>query len=208
MKRGNMPENENIRSLLERARNGNSESFEAIYELTYGKNYRIVCELIKNEQDVQDVLQDTYIKIYQKLEQVQGMQFYSFMAWSGKVARNTALDFLRKKKRIPYEIMGLWEADWDVELALEDVRVENQPEHAIVQKELCQMVQKVLEKLPGKQRECAILFYFRQKSIREIAAHTGCSENTVKSRLHYARKKLQATLEDDFAEKIKKVKLF
>lgn len=203
-----MLENEDIKSLLEKARSGNSKSFEEIYELTYGKNRHIVCEIIKNEQDVQDVLQDTYLKIYQKLEQVQGMQLYSFMAWSGKVARNTALDFLRKKKRISYEIVGLWEADWDVELALEDVRVENQPEHALVQKELCGMVQKVLEKLPGKQRECAVLFYFRQKSIREIAAYTGCSENTVNSRLYYARKKLQAALEDDFAEKIKKVKLF
>lgn len=199
-----MLENENIKSLLEKAQDGNSKSFEEIYQLTYRKNHHIVCELIKNEQDVQDVLQETYLKIYQKLGQVQGMQLYSFMAWSGKVARNTALDFLRKKNRIPYEIVGLWEDDWDIDSALEDVRVENQPEHALVRKELCDLVQKMIKKLPKEQRECTILFYFGEKSIREIAVHTCCSENTVKSRLYYARKKIQTGLGEDFRIKMKK----
>lgn len=195
-----MPGNENIRSLLEKARNGNSHAFSQIYHLTYEKNYGIVNQILKNEQDTKDVLQDTYLKIYQKLEQVQEMNLYSFFAWSRKVALNTALDFLRKQKQNLCKTAASWDQENDIETEVLDLRVENQPELAMLQKEACDSVYSVLEGLPAEQRECAVLFYVQELSIREIADITCCSENTIKSRLYYARKKMQAKLGDFFPE--------
>lgn len=75
-------------------------------------------------------------------------------------------------------------------LEFEDESVWKQPELALDQKETARIVQELLDCLSEEQRICIILRYIRQMKISEIALECGCTENTIKSRLNYARKRL------------------
>lgn len=183
---------QDIGELLERAREGDNDAFQELYQMAYGQNLNVIWKIVKNDQDAQDILQDTWIKIYKKLDQIQGTTQASFVSWSGRIASNTALDFLRKKKPLLFSELEQ-EGDLDeVSFDIRDFKVENQPELAFDQKETSEIVKELLGKLPDDQRICIVMFYLQEMSISEIAESLGCSESTVKSRLNYARKKIQA----------------
>ena len=70
-----------------------------------------------------------------------------------------------------------------------DDRIENIPEIAIDQKETARLIDNILNSLSEEQRVPIALYYYEQMSIKEIAHLLNCSENTLKSRLAYGRKK-------------------
>ena len=91
-------QNNSIKQLVERALQNDHEAFSQLYYQTYDRNYYLVLKLVKSEQDTEDILQDTYIKILSKLSQYQYKGENSFASWTSAIASNTALDFLRKKR--------------------------------------------------------------------------------------------------------------
>lgn len=179
---------ENIKEAVLAAQKGDEEAFNRLYKETYERNYYIVVKMLKQEQDVMDVLQDTYVKVFQNLSSFQYTGDKSFASWTGKIASNTALDFLRRKKPVLFSDLNQEESI--SELEFEDKTVENQPELVLDQKETARIVQEMLECLSEEQRICLIYRYVRQMKISEIAEECGCSENTIKSRLNYAKKRL------------------
>lgn len=193
-----MSYSQDISELLRRAREGEHGAFQQIYELTYSKNYFLVYKMVKNEQDTLDILQDTYIKMYERLGQVQGLQLASFLSWSGKIATTTALDFMRRRKRIVFSEPGEIEEILPAYDGAGYGSVEGMPEKALEQKEISELVQRVLDTLPDEQRVSVIMYYLQEMSIREIADCAGCPESTVKSRLSYAKKKIRACMKKEF----------
>lgn len=181
-----------IGELLERARTGDHDAFEELYQLACGSNFNVIRKIVKNDQDAQDVLQDTWIKIYEKLNQIQGTTQASFVSWSGRIASNTALDFLRKRRPLLFSELEQDSEFNEMSFDIRDFKIENQPELAFDQKETVEIVNELLEQLPDDQRICIVMFYLQEMSILEIAETLGCPESTVKSRLNYARKKIQA----------------
>lgn len=181
---------EKVQKMVLAAQEGDREAFGWLYRETYDRNYYIVIKMVKNEQDAMDVLQDAYVKVFQKLSSFRYNGSKSFASWTSKVASNTALDFLRKKNPILFsEMQG--EDDGDIPAPdFEDESAENQPELALDRKETARIVQELLDCLSEEQRICVILRYVREMKVSEIAAECGCPENTVKSRLNYAKKRL------------------
>lgn len=181
---------EKVQKMVLAAQEGDREAFGWLYRETYDRNYYIVIKMVKHEQDAMDVLQDAYVKVFQKLASFRYNGSKSFASWTSKVASNTALDFLRKKNPILFsEMQG--EDDGDIPaFDFEDESVENQPELALDRKETARIVQELLDCLSEEQRICVILRYVREMKVSEIAAECGCPENTVKSRLNYAKKRL------------------
>lgn len=181
---------EKVQKMVLAAQKGDREAFGWLYRETYDRNYYIVIKMVKHEQDAMDVLQDAYVKVFQKLATFRYNGSKSFASWTSKVASNTALDFLRKKNPILFsEMQG--EDDGDIPaLDFEDESAENQPELALDRKETARIVQELLDCLSEEQRICVILRYVREMKVSEIAAECGCPENTVKSRLSYAKKRL------------------
>lgn len=177
-----------VKQLVERALKKDHEAFSQLYYQTYDKNYYLVLKLVKSEQDAEDILQDTYIKILEKLSQYQYKGESSFAAWTSTIASNTALDFLRKKRPILFsELAENEEFTFDAA----DESVEFQPEKQYDKKETSEIVSMLLSELAEEQRICILLFYLQDLSIKEIAEQCQCSENTVKSRLNYGRKKIR-----------------
>lgn len=181
---------EKVQEMVLAAQEGDMEAFSWLYQETYSRNYYIVIKMVKQEQDAMDILQDAYVKIFQKLSSFHYSGSKSFVSWTGKIVSNTALDFLRKKNPILFsELQGEDDGDISV-LEFEDESVGNQPELAFDRKETARIVQELLDCLSEEQRICVILRYVREMKVSEIAAECGCSENTVKSRLSYAKKRL------------------
>ena len=180
-----------IKQIIKKAKAGDKRAFENLYKETYDRNYYMVFKMLKNEQDVLDVLQETYIKIFTKLDQYTYTGENSFFAWTGKIATNTALDFLRKKNPVLFTEMEEVCEDKTVEFDIEDPSEAYRPDIVYDKKETADIVEEMLACLSEEQRICVLLFYLQEMSIKEVAEFCNCSENTIKSRLHYARKKIR-----------------
>ena len=181
---------EKIQEMIHAAKTGDTAAFNWLYANTYQRNYYIIIKIVKTEQDTQDVLQDTYVKIFQNLESYQYQGEQSFFSWAGRIASNTALNFLRKKNQLLFSDIQAEGNDDMMEIEFEDESIENRPDLAFEQKETSRIVQEMLECLSEEQRICIVLRYVQQMKISEIALQCGCSENTIKSRLNYAKKHL------------------
>lgn len=169
---------------------GDKKAFEQLYKSTYDRNYYIVFKMLNHEQDTLDVLQETYIKIFTKLDQFTYRGPDSFSSWSGKIAANMAVDFLRKKKPILFTEMEQNGEYGIPEFDIEDLSLRYRPEIAYDKKETADIVEKLLNSLSEEQRICTVLYYLQDMSIKEIAKICNCSENTIKSRLYYGRRKI------------------
>ena len=181
-------QNNSVKQLVERALNNDHEAFSKLYYQTYDRNYYLVLKLVKSEQDTEDILQDTYIKILEKLSQYQYKGESSFASWTSAIASNTALDFLRKKRPTLFSELS---EDEEFIFDTEDESVDFQPEQQYDQKETAEIVSMILSELSEEQRICILLFYLQNLSIKEISEQCQCSKNTVKSRLNYGRKKIR-----------------
>lgn len=181
-------QNKSVKQLVEQALQNDHEAFSQLYYQTYDRNYYLVLKLVKNEQDTEDILQDVYIKILKNLSKYQYKGESSFASWTSAIASNTALDFLRKKR--PTLFSELSEEEENL-FDTADESIEFQPEQRYDQKETSEIVSMILSELSEEQRICIILFYLQNLSIKEIAAQCHCSENTIKSRLNYGRRKIR-----------------
>lgn len=179
-----------IERTIKKAKAGESKAFEYLYKETYDRNYYIIYKMLKNEQDTLDVLQETYIKVFTKLEQFTYKGPDSFCAWTGRIAVNMALDFLRKKKPVLFTEIERNDEDGMTEFEIEDPSLQFRPEIVYDRKETADIVEEMLNCLSEEQRVCILMYYLQDMSIKEIAQICNCSENTIKSRLYYGRRKI------------------
>lgn len=169
--------------------NGNEEGFNYLYQSTYQKSYYIALKYMKQEDAALDVLQDSYVKAFKNLGQLQDAN--KFASWFAKIVASTALDALKKRKVILFSQMEDEVGDSGVESMIEDERIDRQPELFFDKTETSRLVQEMIDTLSDEQRMCIMMFYAEEMSVKEIAETLGISENTVKSRLNYGRKNIK-----------------
>ncbi|MBQ7063390.1 MAG: sigma-70 family RNA polymerase sigma factor [Firmicutes bacterium] len=175
--------------LVELARTGDQNAVSALYEQTYSQTYYTVKSMIKDEDAVFDILQDSYIKAFSHLDQFSGDQF---TAWIRRIASNTAKDWLRKQRPMLFSELEMSDdSDIPAEERFEDDRTENLPDQVIDQAETKRLIREIIEELPEDQRAAIGMFYYEEMSVRDIAKAMGATENAVKSRLMYGRKKIE-----------------
>lgn len=172
--------------LIEKAQKGDEAALSELYRRTYQSVYHTAKALISSEDTILDLVQDTYIKGFRHLHQLQDPN--KFRAWIKRIAHNLAVDFLRKTKPVIFSSLPEEESG-DVEF--EEDRTENLPDAVIDQQEATRLMKEILDSLSEAQRVAVIMFYYERMSLHEIAQTLQVSENTVKSRLLYARKKIE-----------------
>lgn len=170
---------------------GDQDALGALYEKTYSKVYYMVKSIIRDEDAVLDIIQDTYMKAFTHLDSFGGDM--KFLPWVRKIAANTARDWLKKKRPILFTELssGDEQDDTSVEELFPDERGENLPDQLIDRKETKRLLREILEELPEDQRAAIGMFYYEEMSVKEIAAAMDVSENAVKSRLMYGRRKIE-----------------
>ncbi len=177
--------------LIEKAASGDQDAITQLYELTYSSIYKTVKALIRDEDTVLDVVQDSYIKGFQSLEQLETPEL--FKAWMKRIAINKSKDYLKKKKPVLFSEMTSENED---EIDFQDEHLDHLPEEVIDQKETTRLMNEILDTLSEEQRMVIGMFYYEEMSVREIAETLGCSENTIKSRLNYGRKKVEIKVKE------------
>ncbi len=151
-----------------------------VYEQLAGKLYVICKRYLKNEEEAEEALADTFIIIFTKVEQLQNPDV--FEGWAKKIAVNQCLQTLRKKKEMLISI----DDETFVEKRLADENSEFTFEKDILT---------LLNYLPEGCRTIFNLFAIEGYPHREIAEMLSISEGTSKSQVNFARKKLQELLQ-------------
>ncbi|RKU26832.1 hypothetical protein C6499_12610, partial [Candidatus Poribacteria bacterium] len=134
----------------------------------------------------EEITQDIFLNVYKKLQTLKNPNL--FAGWLYVSATRRCLAWL-KKKRIPMESLDIMSPEELEELAYTQYRVEQQQE--IVNEQQREVVKRLLQKLPESERTVVTLHYLGDMTCEDISQFLGVSPNTVKSRLHRARKRLK-----------------
>ena len=177
--------------LIQRAKAEDQEAFYALYQNSYDAVYRTVKSMVKDEDAVLDIVQDSFVKGFESLSSLTEPD--NFIPWMKRIAVNKAKDYFKKKHDITFSQLADDEGN---EPDFEDERVENLPEAVVDRDETARLIEEILSTLSDEQRMAVGMYYYQDMSVSEIAENLGVSENTVKSRLNYGRKKIKASVEE------------
>ena len=144
--------------------------------------YRFVLRLVRDELVAEDLISEVFLDVWRQAGRFEGRSQVS--TWLLAIARFKALSALRRR---PDE-----ELDDETAEAIEDPS--DDPEVALDKKDKSAAIRKCLEKLSAEHREIIDLVYYHEKSVEEVAQIVGIPENTVKTRMFYARKRLAELL--------------
>ena len=176
-----------IKELVLSAKNGNKKAFDKLYKLTSNDVWFTCVSLLKDEENAKDIMQETYITAFLKLDTLNDEQ--KFCGWIISIAVNKCKNKLKGK--VEYQIddeVLITEAETD-ELML--------PEEYITKTEKRKVLLQIMEDtLSFNQYQTVLMFYFDEMSISEIAQGFEISEGTVKSRLNSSRAKMKTAIED------------
>ena len=167
---------------------GNSRGFDVIYNETSSYVYARARMIMKDEQDANDLVQDTYIQAYQNINSLQDPQ--NIFAWLGGIAYRQGMKIYRKRNDVLL--------DEDCEGFFEQIESEDiswSPELSTEQKAVGNIVAEIIDELPPLQKAALTAFYYDGMKIDEIAQMYDCSSNTIKSRLNYAKKFVREEVE-------------
>jgi RNA polymerase sigma-70 factor (family 1) len=178
-----MKQIENEVLLIRRFKNGDSKVFEILFEKHHRKLYSFLFRLMKSKEDAEEIVQDTFIKIWERrAEFEEGYPFESFLF---KIAKNSFLNATRKKinRRVVEDNL----------YTFSDI-LENSTEDYIIFKETREMIDLVINSLPPKRKEIFILSKIEGLSRKEIAEKMGVSIITVDGQLLKANRHLREKL--------------
>jgi RNA polymerase sigma-70 factor, ECF subfamily len=173
--------------LIEECRGGNLNNFRKLVELTSPLAFSVAFRMLGDEDQAKDVVQETMVTIWQKLEKIRSAEVYK--TWVYRIVINKCYDQLRKRKRNPEFVAD--EKTWKF---LSDSISEN-PSAEMENTETARIINLLSERLSPKQKAVFVLSDIEQMSHDEISAITGMSKSGVKSNLHYARKSISEMVE-------------
>lgn len=170
----------NTERLIAEIKKGNRLAMQQLYCLSVGRLTAVCQRYIANDEDVKDVLQDSYIKIFKALETFVPQNENSLNSWMTKIVANESLNFLRKQRRD-----GWLTTATDI---LPEVQEEDDEPHThgVSVEELHEM----LRQLPDGYRTVINLYVMEEYSHKEIAEMLGISEYTSASQLFHAKRAL------------------
>lgn len=176
---------------IQRLQAGYEDSFNEIYNLSCKYIYKIINDIVKEHHTTEDMLQETFIKIYKNIGSLQSPEAY--FVWAGRIATNLCISYIRKHSKEALQT-SIEDEEGNEEFAFDTIADDNEmfiPESVMENKEHQRMIGAVIDGLSVEQKLAVQCFYFEEMSVKEIAEAMGCSEGTIKSRLNYARKAIK-----------------
>ena len=173
--------------LVQKCQAGEIGAFQELVSRYHQKIYVVIVGLLRNREDALDVAQETFFRAYRKIKSFQGG--CCFYTWLYRIAVNIAIDSQRRQKRNPLDFRETMDGLFE-----EQNEVARDPFSDVHDRELREKLVSAINDLTPEHKAVIILRTVEGLSYKDIGEILGCSEGTVMSRLHYARKKLQQKL--------------
>jgi RNA polymerase sigma-70 factor (ECF subfamily) len=169
-------------ALIGRITSGDRLAMQVLFARHHVRVYRFVLRLVRDESVAEDLISEVFLDVWRQAGRFEGRS--AVPTWLLAIARFKALTALRRK---PDE-----ELDEEAAQAIEDQS--DDPEVSLAKKDKSAAIRKCLSGLSAEHREIIDLVYYHEKSVEEVAEIVGIPENTVKTRMFYARKRLAELL--------------
>lgn len=171
---------------------GDEQSLELLIKRYLKPIYSFVSRYVGNGQEAEDITQEVFVRVWRNLKKFD--QNKSFKTWIFSIAKNTAIDFFKKKKSIPFSEFENEKRENMITETLADPSP--LPQELLERADMAQMLNSAMEKLSPKYRMVLFLRYNDHFNFREIAESLGEPENTIRSRHRRALIMLKKILEE------------
>ena len=185
--------------VIRRCLSGEQQAQEELVLAAQNRVYYHCKKMLKHEEDALDATQEILISMLTRLDRLQDPE--AFWGWLSAMTANHCRNVLTRGHReaqIPEDDEGNSLLD-----AFENLDEQSVPDKALDNDETRRMIVDLVDQLPPPQRQCVLMFYYEEMSVRDIAAALETSEGTIKSRLNYARKAIKAGVDAYAAQGIK-----
>ena len=190
------------RNLVERAKSGDQSAFRAIMEQNNRRLYRVARAVMKDDTEAEDVVQETYLRAFFNLSKFRGES--SLTTWLTRIALNEALGRKRKQRAmVTLETAETSQQTGAQIIQFPAMNTETDPERSAAQNEIQRLLERAMDALPEPFRVVFVMRDVEEMSIEETAFHLGIRPQTVKTRLHRARRLLRQSLDGELASTLK-----
>ncbi len=166
------------RTLVDGALSGDHTAFEYLFNRYRDAIYRLLVQRLGGTGDAEDLLQETFIKVYINLHRYRAE--YTFGQWVYTIARNTFVDYVRRRQ--------------------EDISIDERfsapasptptPEESVINLQQRSQIEHCLDRLAPRYRQLISMRFFEEYSYEEIAAKLSLPLGTVKTQIHRAREQM------------------
>lgn len=189
----------NIAPIVRRCLAGDAQAQEELVLAAQNRVYYHCKKMLRHDEDALDATQEVLISMLTKLGSLQ--QPEAFWGWLSAMTANCCRNVLtrgRKEDQFPEDEEGNSLQD-----SLENLDEQRVPDKALDNEETRRMIVDLVDHLPDAQRQCVLMFYYEEMSVKDIAAALETSEGTIKSRLNYARKAIKEGVDRYTAQGVK-----
>lgn len=173
-----------VNSLVRRAKKGDKEAFGKIYDQFVNRIYRFVLIRVNSNAEAEDLTQIIFTKALEHIHSYK-QKGLPFAAWLFRIARNTVIDYYRRKGRHFHQSL-----ETIVELSVPDKALSN-----LGKKERNKTIRQAIRKLPDKYQETITLRFIEEMSYKEIGKVISKSDGAVRIMAHRAIKQLKKELD-------------
>lgn len=175
---------EEEKQLIDLVLQGDRKAFETLIQRYKRLVGHLVFRTVPNAEDREEVAQDVFLKVYQKLNTFRGDS--KLGTWIGRIAHHTCLNYLKKKKLLVSDVLP------------EDIQVagdrDQQPDGLMEQAQRGEFIRKQIQQIPQQYGRVLTLFHLEELEIKEISTILDMPEGTVKNYLFRGRKLLKERL--------------
>ena len=189
-------EREDDIQLVRKVLSGDNAAFGILVEKYQKSVHDLIWRKIGDYHDAEDITQDAFLQAYKKLSTLKNPD--QFAGWLYVIANRLCIDWMRKQKLIQQRKPAMQSLE---NTPVEEIEESSYTQHVLEQRVTERteyrhaLVQKLLKKLPENERTVVTLYYLDEMPTKEIGKFLGVPVNTIASRLHRARKRLQTDQE-------------
>jgi RNA polymerase sigma-70 factor (ECF subfamily) len=184
--------------LVDFARRGHREAFRAIMQRSNQRLFRVARGVVRDDAEAEDVLQEAYTRAFTKLDGFRGDA--SILTWLTRITLNEARGRLRKRRTmVDIGEIEAAQAGRGQIVAFPAASMAGDPETDLARAQIRRLLEHAVDELPDAFRAVFIMRVVEECSVEETAANLGLKAETVKTRLHRARRHLRKALDEKLA---------
>lgn len=178
--------------LVARVQAGDKAAFDLLVLKYQRKILRLLSRMLRDQSEIEDVMQEAFIKAYRALPQFRGDS--AFYTWLYRIAINTARNWMASQSRRPSSPSLHQSEDGETFDEIDNLTDNNTPESLLASREIAESVNESIQALPAELRAAIVLREIEGLSYEEIAQAMGCPIGTVRSRIFRAREAIATKL--------------